>query len=1230
MPSYRQREFISPEFVLLPAGPARAIELRPATGGAVIVRAVVGADNCKVTAALHDPHGVAVTAPYVGNLNQLALTWQIPDDHAGLGQTWSVRVVNTGAARGVAALEIAYPAAFEREIAPLPKLNDMAVMALREIGLTAAVVDGHFDVGCDRQFVGYIPEGWAHHVNVVRGITITRGRIDKRAIQFVPPADDLPRGGIELVLGCDDVRLKKGISLGGIDDARLTIRAGLAVVRGALAITPVAVTLTGDLKGLANLLALVDAKDRLATALRAALVEQLAGPRAGVLATATTWLRRLVRMDELLDVQVTAAGLVLDYTTVRGAPPPLSTAPAPTPSGRLQHLIVVMMENRSYDHMLAALFAAHPALGTMPNYQATHGPTTYPFTAATTSQVIVDPPHGPAAQTANAAGDWLGPYAPRQPPNLGDVLTYQPVANIPTLAHLVEHGCVCRAWRAAVPGSTWPNRNYALSGTSGGALDNAEGGFDLFDFLTVCDVLQAQGARWRYYRSDVTFLELYRRWALDQTRIVPVDEFHRGAAQGQLPAVSWIEPNIADFGASHASDDHPPADVKFGQGFLADVYNSLVKFTATGHTDWLLVVTYDEHGGFYDSAGADPSAVADGPAGPGRRGFRVPALFVSPWLAPGVCDVALDHASIVRTVLDRFCAPEPLLAQVPRVHEAVSLARLLDGVPGAGWPVPRTAPVPPPPLAALGPSFYPPPPPPLMGGAAAPTGPAFTRAPADTALWRQVQDRQRAMNDAVVARTMGGPAPIDPLATAPAALEAIHVGLGRHDPATLAPGWTAIAGLAGDDTALLLPPAGVTVTEAWDRIHALRGAAGLTFAEPLWATRGGHGPEEGPADGDADWALRAIRAPEAWRRVGPTGRTRGAGVVVAHLDTGLTPHRDLDGAVLAGLGWDYVDEDATPEDRLEHGLGLFPGHGTSTASVLVSRERDQGHIVGVAPEASILPYRISRSVVHLSMVGMVKAIKRAVASGAHVISLSAGGLWSYALHAAVRDATRAGVIVVAAAGNRVRVVVWPARFPEVIGVGACDRELRRWSGSSRGDAVAVTAPGVGVWCAAAGPGDGVRAGTGTSFATAMVAGAVANWLSYWGRDSLIARFGVTGLAAAARRAVRRAVRSLSGPADGMGTGVLDLERLLGEPLEEIDLGTLMGGGRKRMPLETAEAVAAVTVDDPDALARFAPADRAVVADEVAFFAWLAEQGPTPTAWDQLARADGSALLRARL
>jgi subtilisin family serine protease len=240
-------------------------------------------------------------------------------------------------------------------------------------------------------------------------------------------------------------------------------------------------------------------------------------------------------------------------------------------------------------------------------------------------------------------------------------------------------------------------------------------------------------------------------------------------------------------------------------------------------------------------------------------------------------------------------------------------------------------------------------------------------------------------------------------------------------------------------------------------------------------------------------------------------------------------------------GWDVYRDDNDPHDDLEHGFLKFPGHGTSTASIIGSRGR-LTDIKGTAPAVTAIPIRISSSVVHLSMAHMVRGIQIAVERNVHIISLSAGGLWSAALHRAVREAIAAGVIIVAATGNYTEIVVWPARFDEVIACGAINQAGGnwKWSNGGRGEHVTVMAPGEDVWVLR--PKSlteiGIGSGSGTSFATACTAGAIATWLGHHGRDTLIAKYGKENLARVAKQVLRSVTHN------GNEAGPLDMVKLL--------------------------------------------------------------------------------------
>lgn len=304
------------------------------------------------------------------------------------------------------------------------------------------------------------------------------------------------------------------------------------------------------------------------------------------------------------------------------------------------------------------------------------------------------------------------------------------------------------------------------------------------------------------------------------------------------------------------------------------------------------------------------------------------------------------------------------------------------------------------------------------------------------------------------------------------------------------------------------------------------------------------------------WPIRVMRCREAWalppRSAG--GRARGEGIVIGHPDSGYTYHRELADVLDLTRDYDVIGRDNDAEDPLETRWWWpldSPGHGTSTASVIASTEA--GVVLGVAPAATLVPMRAVRSVVQVSDGDVARAIERAVAAGAHVISMSLGGVGFYGgIRAAIRRARAAGVIVMAAAGNQVRIVVAPARFEECIAVAATDEANRPWSGSSRGAPVLISAPGHLVPIARASAGatadaPGIRFGisSGTSYSVAHLAGIAALWLASWGRDELLDRYGPEGVQEAFEQVlVTDGFVRPPGWDDDWGVGVVDAVKVL--------------------------------------------------------------------------------------
>jgi phospholipase C len=218
----------------------------------------------------------------------------------------------------------------------------------------------------------------------------------------------------------------------------------------------------------------------------------------------------------------------------------------------------------------------------------------------------------------------------------------------------------------------------------------------LYDRPSFVRHLDAHGVSWRWYSFEPGSLRLadrrYRLGHSDRFAFVShtvlswktrlersidpkAPSFIEDAARGALPSVAWIDPNFSNFDpiGFPPNDDHVPADVKDGQDLVLAVYHALA--TSAHWERTLLIVFYDEHGGFFDHV-APPRAPDDDPETFGRYGARVPALIVSPWVEPGsVSHTVFDHTSIIKTIFLRFC-PEALTKQ-GRTQGPVARARTL-------------------------------------------------------------------------------------------------------------------------------------------------------------------------------------------------------------------------------------------------------------------------------------------------------------------------------------------------------------------------------------------------------------------------------------------------------------------------------------------------------------------------------------------------------------------------
>jgi serine protease len=374
------------------------------------------------------------------------------------------------------------------------------------------------------------------------------------------------------------------------------------------------------------------------------------------------------------------------------------------------------------------------------------------------------------------------------------------------------------------------------------------------------------------------------------------------------------------------------------------------------------------------------------------------------------------------------------------------------------------------------------------------------------------------------------------------------------------------------------------IARAWDRVYELRRDRRVVWAEPLFemTTAEQHrllprAEVPDPRTGDFEWSLTHMRVQEAWdlfTKIAP-----GAGVIVGHPDTGYTKHPEIfSSRLLVKDGFDFEDGDADPTDPLPGGVLRNPSHGTGTSSVIMSARGKQpgttgdGFVSGTALAAELVPIRTTKSVVLWSMHNLTSAIRYAIDQKAHVVSISLGGPYpSRALHSAVTDAVDAGIIVLCAAGNLVEFVVFPAAFEEVIAVAASTVDDKEWSGSCRGPAVDVTAPGAAIWRALttkkrSGFVFDVERGDGTSFSVAATAGIAALWLSFHGRRVLLDKFGPSGLAPAFKEYLQRTCRVPPGwDTNNFGAGIVDARTLLEAKLPKTMGYSLRRTGRKLSP-----------------------------------------------------------------
>jgi phospholipase C len=408
---------------------------------------------------------------------------------------------------------------------------------------------------------------------------------------------------------------------------------------------------------------------------------------------------------------------------------PAAMIPAPSDEAaarldQVEHVVVAMLENRSFDHMLgylslptaeggAARANVDGLRGRAQNVNTYNG-AQYPIhhlTETVFNSEAEDPDHSGksvAEQLADGGNGFVANFARIskerarqlnvQVPDPGLVMGYYTAQELPVYDHLAAQYCVVDRWFSSVPGATWPNRLYSVAGRAEGSRDDISP--PIYKLPSFARYLDEHRVDWRWYSFDPGTLRAidpeyrlsnHHRFSFLDSRKLSVEEravgvameegpsFLDDVAAGRLAQVSWIDPRFKDLRVlgPDSNDDHPPSDVTAGQDLILTIYHALSSAPTWEKT--LLVIVYDEHGGFYDHV-APPPATDESPEFQ-RLGVRVPALLVSPLVAAGSsstqllgADFHFDHTSILKTILTRFCNKD---GQIPELSARVAAAEHL-------------------------------------------------------------------------------------------------------------------------------------------------------------------------------------------------------------------------------------------------------------------------------------------------------------------------------------------------------------------------------------------------------------------------------------------------------------------------------------------------------------------------------------------------------------------------
>jgi len=385
--------------------------------------------------------------------------------------------------------------------------------------------------------------------------------------------------------------------------------------------------------------------------------------------------------------------------------------------------------NEPYDHVYSQMYGVEPPPSPVPNQ----------ITAPPMNGFVVDYANaiqaaGKAKKGCNKLLAWL--FRGNTPMDFdpGVIMNCFTPESLPVINGLAQHYAVCDRWFSSVPTQTFPNRSFVHAATSSGYVTNFwktgphewDIGYLLNKTPTIYNRLSQKGIDWRVYYGSALLLcnalitqEQVWEYQMVEGHFFPFAQFAHDAASGNLPAYSFIEPNMLCSRRYGPENDMHPAfaitetgaatNALYGDELILKIFDALRKGPAWEKT--LFVITFDEHGGCYDHVptppplAKSPDGIIIPPGQPGGSGFdfqrfgvRVPAVLVSPLIEEGtICNTQFDHTSVIRTITRRWLDSEYLTERDRSAHD---LGEVLTR--DTPRPDPVITPNPPPPFNGCG------------------------------------------------------------------------------------------------------------------------------------------------------------------------------------------------------------------------------------------------------------------------------------------------------------------------------------------------------------------------------------------------------------------------------------------------------------------------------------------------------------------------------------------------